>query len=96
MPARDVTALLIDWRSGNDGAVEKLVPLVHDELRRLARRHMAGERPGHVLQATALVNEVYLRLIDIRRLLATLNSPRIPSAARVLVREARLLAPLRS
>jgi ECF sigma factor len=60
MPAHDVTALLVDWRRGNDGAVEKLVPLVHDELRRLARRHMAGERPDHVLQATALVNEVYL------------------------------------
>jgi RNA polymerase sigma factor (TIGR02999 family) len=67
MPAHDVTALLIDWRRGDDGAVEKLVPLVHDELRRLAGRHMAGERPDHVLQATALVNEVYLRLIDIRR-----------------------------
>ena len=67
MPAHDVTALLIDWRRGDDGAVEKLVPLVHDELRRLARRHMAGERPDHVLQATALVTEVYLRLIDIRR-----------------------------
>jgi RNA polymerase sigma factor (TIGR02999 family) len=63
----DVTALLVDWRGGNDQAVQQLVPLVHDELRRLARRHMAGERPGHVLQATALVNEVYLRLVDIRR-----------------------------
>jgi RNA polymerase sigma factor (TIGR02999 family) len=48
--------------------MHQLVPLVHDELRRLARRHMAGERPGHVLQATALVNEVYLRLVDIRRI----------------------------
>jgi RNA polymerase sigma factor (TIGR02999 family) len=67
MPAHDVTALLIEWRRGNDGAVEKLMPLVHDELRRLARRHMAGERPDHVLQATALVNEVYLRLVDIRQ-----------------------------
>ena len=54
-------------RGGNDQAVQQLVPLVHDVLRRLARRHMAGERPGHVLQATALVNEVCLRLIDIRR-----------------------------
>jgi RNA polymerase sigma factor (TIGR02999 family) len=67
MPGHEVTALLIDWRRGDDGAVEKLVPLVHDELRRLAKRHMAGERPDHVLQATALVNEVYLRLVDIRR-----------------------------
>ena len=49
------------------GAVARLLPLVHDELRRLAKRHMAGERPGHVLQATALVNEVYLRLVDIHR-----------------------------
>ncbi len=63
----DVTALLIEWRAGDIGAVEKLVPLVHGELRRIARRHMAGERPGHVLQATALVNEVYIRLIDLRR-----------------------------
>ena len=63
----DVTALLIEWRRGDPAAVEKLLPLVHDELRRLARRHMAGEPAGHDLQATALVNEVYLRLVDIRR-----------------------------
>lgn len=63
----DVTALLIDWRAGDAAAVEKLMPLVHGELRRIAKRHMAGERPDHVLQATALVNEVYLRLIDVRR-----------------------------
>ena len=63
----DVTALLIEWRGGDPGAMERLLPLVHGELRRLARRHMAGERPDHVLQATALVNEVYLKLVDIRR-----------------------------
>ena len=62
-----VTALLIDWRGGDEAAVQKLLPLVHDELRRIAKRHMAGERPGHVLQATALVNEVYLRLVDVGR-----------------------------
>ena len=62
-----MTALLIEWRGGDAGAVQKLLPVVHDELRRLARRHMAGERRDHVLQATALVNEVYLRLVDIRR-----------------------------
>ena len=67
VPTHDVTALLIEWRGGEHDAVQKLVPLVHGELRRLARRHMAGERPGHVLQATALVNEVYLRLVDVRR-----------------------------
>jgi RNA polymerase sigma-70 factor (ECF subfamily) len=65
--AHDVTALLIEWRGGDEGAIERLLPLVHGELRRLAKRHMAGERPDHVLQATALVNEAYLRLIDIRR-----------------------------
>ena len=62
-----VTALLIDWRGGDEAAVQKLLPLVHDELRRIAKRHMAGERPDHVLQATALVNEAYLRLVEVRR-----------------------------
>ena len=65
--SHDVTALLIEWTRGDKAVVDKLLPFVHDELRRLARRQMAGERPGHVLQATALVNEVYLKLIDIRR-----------------------------
>ena len=64
--AHDVTALLKDWRNGNEAAVDQLVPLVHTELRRLAKRQMARERPDHLLQATALVNEVYLRLIDAR------------------------------
>jgi len=67
VPRHDVTALLLDRRGGNASAVEKLMPLVHGELRRIARRHMAGERPDHLLQATALVNEVYLRLVDVRR-----------------------------
>ena len=62
-----MTALLLDWRGGDAEAVEKLMPLVHGELRRIAKRHMAGERHDHLLQATALVNEVYLRLIDVRR-----------------------------
>ena len=62
-----VTDLLVGWRGGDDGALQKLLPIVHDELRQLAKRHMAGERPDHLLQATALVNEVYLRLVDIRR-----------------------------
>jgi RNA polymerase sigma factor (TIGR02999 family) len=62
-----VTALLVDWRGGDERAMQKLLPLVHDELRRIAKRHMAGERPDHVLQATALVNEAYLRLVDVRR-----------------------------
>jgi RNA polymerase sigma factor (TIGR02999 family) len=62
-----ITKLLIDWRGGDHAAFEQLVPLVHEELRRVARRHMAHERVGHTLQATALVNEAYMRLIDIRQ-----------------------------
>ncbi len=58
-----MTGLLIAWRGGNDAALEELVPLVHQELHRIARGCMRGERAGHSLQATALVNEAYLRLI---------------------------------
>ena len=58
-----VTGLLIEWREGNDAALEQLVPLVHEELHRIARGCMRGERAGHSLQATALVNEAYLRLV---------------------------------
>jgi RNA polymerase sigma factor (TIGR02999 family) len=65
--SHQVTRLLIDWRNGDQAALEQLIPLVHEELRRVARRHMAHERPGHTLQATALVNEAYVRLIDIRQ-----------------------------
>src|SRR5262245_38641118 len=59
-----VTSLLLRWQRGDEKALEQLVPLVHQELHRIARRCMAGERAGHSLQATALVNEAYLRLID--------------------------------
>jgi RNA polymerase sigma factor (TIGR02999 family) len=62
-----VTGLLLAWNDGDDTAFEKLVPIVYDELRRMAARYMAGERPGHLLQASALVNEAYLRLIDTQR-----------------------------
>jgi|SRR5262245_7709204 len=65
--SRDVTELLIAWGQGDQSAFEELVPMVHAELRRLARRQMAGERPGHTLQTTALVNEAYLRLLDLSR-----------------------------
>jgi RNA polymerase sigma-70 factor, ECF subfamily len=58
-----VTGLLMAWRGGNEAALEQLVPLVHEELHRIARGCMRGERAGHSLQATALVNEAYLRLI---------------------------------
>ncbi len=62
----EVTQLLVAWSDGDEAALEKLAPLVYDELRRLARRHMAGERRGHTLQTTALVNEAYLRLVNWR------------------------------
>jgi RNA polymerase sigma factor (TIGR02999 family) len=63
-----VTDLLLAWSGGDDQALEQLVPLVHHELRRLARRQMGGERHGHTLQTTALVNEAYLRLVDLTRI----------------------------
>jgi RNA polymerase sigma factor (TIGR02999 family) len=67
-PAKtDVTELLLSWSGGDSSALDRLVPLVHQELRRLARHYMAQERPGHTLQATALVNEAYLRLVDVNR-----------------------------
>lgn len=52
------------WRSGDEEALHRLLPLVYEELRRVARRHLRGERPGHTLQTTALIHEAYLRLID--------------------------------
>lgn len=63
-PAKAVTHLLLEWRSGNQAALDQLMPLVYDELRRLAAHYMRSERPDHTLQATALVNEAYLHLID--------------------------------
>ena len=62
-----VTALLLAWREGDEAALARLTPLVHQELQRIARRCMRGERAGHSLQATALVNEAYLRLVDVRQ-----------------------------
>ena len=67
-PAHGATALLLAWGRGEPGAFDELVPLVHDELHRIARGYMARERPEHTLQATALVNEAYLRLIDLKRI----------------------------
>jgi RNA polymerase sigma factor (TIGR02999 family) len=63
---RDVTQLLQAWADGDDQALRELFPLVYDELRRLARRHLAAERMGHTLQPTALVHETYFRLIPQR------------------------------
>ena len=62
----DVTALLADWGRGNATALDALLPLVYAELRRIAARQLRGERAGHTLQPTALVHEVYLRMVDQR------------------------------
>jgi RNA polymerase sigma factor (TIGR02999 family) len=67
VPAPEVTQLLQAWSEGDEPALERLIPLVHKELHRLARRYMAGESPGHALQTTALVNEAYLRLVDVKK-----------------------------
>jgi RNA polymerase sigma-70 factor, ECF subfamily len=67
-PDQDVTALLASWTEGDEDALNRLVPLVEQELRRLARQQMRSERLGHLLQPTALVNEAYLRLVDIQRM----------------------------
>lgn len=60
----EITRMLVAWNEGDPSALDKLAPLVHSELRRLARHYMAGERAGHTLQTTALVNEAYLRLFE--------------------------------
>ena len=59
-----VTQLLANWSQGDDAVLTELTPLVYDDLRRLARRHMGRQRPDHTLQTTALVHEAYLRLAD--------------------------------
>ena len=59
-----VTQLLAEWSNGDSAALAQLTPLIYEELRRIAHRHMGGQRPDHTLQTTALVNEAYLRLAD--------------------------------
>jgi RNA polymerase sigma factor (TIGR02999 family) len=63
----EVTGLLVEWSNGDEAALEKLTPLVYDELRRVAARYLSRERAGHTLQATALVHEAFVRLVDQRR-----------------------------
>ncbi|MEX1265759.1 MAG: sigma-70 family RNA polymerase sigma factor [Woeseia sp.] len=60
-----ITALLHDWQAGDESALERITPYLHEELRRLAASHMRRESGGHTLQSTALVNEAYLRLVDV-------------------------------
>ena len=64
----DVSVLLHAWSEGDQGALDRLTPIVYAELHRLASRYMKGERSGHSLQTTALVNEAYLRLVDYKRM----------------------------
>jgi RNA polymerase sigma-70 factor (ECF subfamily) len=64
----DATELLVAWSNGDESAFDRLVPLVYQELHVLAQRYMRGERPDHTLQATALANEAYIRLIDVNRI----------------------------
>jgi RNA polymerase sigma factor (TIGR02999 family) len=64
LPIGEVSGLLRAWGGGDRGALDRLTPIVYEELRRLASHYMRGERPGHSLQATALVNEAYVRLVD--------------------------------
>lgn len=64
-PTAEITQLLRAWGNGDQAALERLTPLVYDKLRRMARRYMRRERAGHTLQTTALLNEAYLRLVDV-------------------------------
>lgn len=89
----DITQLLLQWRAGDQSALEKLTPLIYDELRRLAHQCMRRERAGHTLQTTGLVNEAYLRLVNSTRVQWNDRAHFFAIAAqlmrRVLVDEAR-------
>jgi RNA polymerase sigma factor (TIGR02999 family) len=63
-PSQEITRLLIAWSDGDEQALDQLTPLVYEELHRLARGYMRGERPDHILQTTALINEAFTRLVD--------------------------------
>jgi RNA polymerase sigma factor (TIGR02999 family) len=82
----DVTGLLLQWRGGDAKALDDLLPSVQRELHDIARRCMAGERVGHTLQPTALVNEAYLRLVDVRRVNWQNRAHFLAMAARVMRR----------
>ena len=89
MADHDVTRLLADWRRGDQAALDRLIPVVYDELRRIAHAHLRREAPGHALQTTALVHEAYLRMVQLDRLTladrtmrdAGIANPRIAVAA---------------
>src|SRR4051812_34724990 len=90
---QEVTQLLGDWSGGDDGALEKLVPLVQPELHRLAHHYMSRERPGHTLQTTAILNEAYLRLVDDTKPVWQGRNHFIAAAAQLMRRGLRRPAP---
>ena len=96
MPAdpAGITQLLLAWGHGDEAALTQMIPLVHRELQQIARRCMAGERGGHSLQATALVNEAYVRLVDVQQMNWQNRAHFLAMAARlmrrILVDHARL------
>ena len=87
VPPQNVTLLLHQWRGGDQGALDELMPVVYDELRRLAQRCLYAERPDHTLRATELVNEAYMRLIDaeVGCNIACTSTPSPRGAARIPV-----------
>jgi len=81
-----VTELLIRWRGGDKAALDRLMPLVYHELRRLAHVRLKVERPGHALQTTALVHEAYMRLVEVNRMTVTDRTHFFSLAARLMRR----------
>lgn len=84
--AAEITRLLAEWSDGNQAALDELLPILYDELRRIASHCMKGERPGHLLQTTALVNEAYLRLIERRQVNCQTRAQFFAVAAQVMRR----------
>jgi RNA polymerase sigma factor (TIGR02999 family) len=82
----EITRLLSEWSGGNQAALDKLIPIVYDELRRLASNYMRGERPEHLLQTTALVHEAYLRLMDRQQVSCETRTQFFAVAAQVMRR----------
>ncbi|HKE84702.1 MAG TPA: sigma-70 family RNA polymerase sigma factor [Vicinamibacterales bacterium] len=82
--AREVTGLLQAWQQGDRGALDRLIPLVYDELRNVARARLRAEPAGHILQTTALVHEAYLRLVDIDRITVRDRTHLFALAARLM------------
>jgi RNA polymerase sigma factor (TIGR02999 family) len=80
----EVTDLLLSWRQGDAAALDRLIPVVYEELRRVARRRLRGESPEHALQSTALVHEVYLRLVELDRMTLSSRTHFFALAARLM------------